>query len=99
MDLGSSAFALMAFGFSAFQARLIERRYPNIGELTDVGGLRMNAGDPIERQGGRGGFGLQRQAGVLEGFATEPEHHASGGEAAVRLGRGTAALQQPRTAG
>jgi pimeloyl-ACP methyl ester carboxylesterase len=33
----------LTFGFSALQARSIERRYPNIGELTDVGGLQMNA--------------------------------------------------------
>jgi len=31
------------FGFTAWQAAAIERRFPNIGTLTDVGGYRMNA--------------------------------------------------------
>lgn len=30
-------------GFSAYKTRAIERTYPNIGELTDVGGYRLNA--------------------------------------------------------
>ncbi|MDE1994376.1 MAG: alpha/beta hydrolase [Rhizobiaceae bacterium] len=29
--------------FSAYQTRVIERAYPNVGELTDIGGFRMNA--------------------------------------------------------
>ncbi|NKN35521.1 alpha/beta hydrolase [Agrobacterium sp. a22-2] len=29
--------------FSSIQSRKIESRYPNIGELTDIGGMRMNA--------------------------------------------------------
>ena len=32
-----------AAGYSALTARAIERRFPNIGELTDVGGLHLNA--------------------------------------------------------
>ncbi len=32
-----------AFGFTTWKAAEIERRYPNIGTLTDVGGFRMNA--------------------------------------------------------
>lgn len=32
-----------AFGFTAWQAAAIERRFPNIGTLTDIGGYRMNA--------------------------------------------------------
>jgi pimeloyl-ACP methyl ester carboxylesterase len=31
------------FGFTAWKARKIESTYPNIGELTDVGGFRMNS--------------------------------------------------------
>ncbi len=31
------------FGFTAWQAKSIERQYPNIGVLTDVGGFKMNA--------------------------------------------------------
>lgn len=31
------------FGFTAWQAAAIERRFPNIGKLTDVGGYAMNA--------------------------------------------------------
>jgi pimeloyl-ACP methyl ester carboxylesterase len=33
----------VAIGYSALQSRSIERRFPNIGELTDIGGLRLNA--------------------------------------------------------
>ncbi len=40
-------FALAPFvlliGYSACKAHAIERRFPNIGELTDVGGFRLNA--------------------------------------------------------
>ncbi len=39
-------FALLlatGFGFTAWQAAAIERRFPNIGTLTDIGGYRMNA--------------------------------------------------------
>jgi pimeloyl-ACP methyl ester carboxylesterase len=32
-----------AFGFTAWKARAIEQAFPNHGELTDVGGFRMNA--------------------------------------------------------
>lgn len=32
-----------AFGFTAWKARAIELELPNIGELTDVGGFRMNS--------------------------------------------------------
>ncbi|AXV16154.1 alpha/beta hydrolase [Neorhizobium sp. SOG26] len=32
-----------AFGFTTWKARAIEKAHPNIGELTDVGGFRMNA--------------------------------------------------------
>lgn len=32
-----------AIGYSAYKAREFERAYPNIGELTNVGGYRMNA--------------------------------------------------------
>ncbi|KQV31527.1 esterase [Rhizobium sp. Root1203] len=32
-----------AIGYSSYKARQIERAYPNIGELTDIGGYRMNA--------------------------------------------------------
>jgi pimeloyl-ACP methyl ester carboxylesterase len=32
-----------AIGYSSYKARQIEQAYPNIGELTDVGGYRMNA--------------------------------------------------------
>jgi pimeloyl-ACP methyl ester carboxylesterase len=32
-----------AIGYSSFKARAIEQAFPNIGELTDVGGFRMNA--------------------------------------------------------
>ncbi|KQZ49818.1 esterase [Rhizobium sp. Root149] len=31
------------FGFTAWQAKVIEDTYPNIGTLTDVGGFKMNA--------------------------------------------------------
>ncbi|KRB51730.1 esterase [Rhizobium sp. Root708] len=33
----------VAIGYSAYKAREFERAYPNIGELTDIGGYRMNA--------------------------------------------------------
>lgn len=33
----------LAFGFTAWQTLRIERRFPNIGEMTDVGGYRLNA--------------------------------------------------------
>lgn len=32
-----------AFGFTTWKARAIEAQYPNHGELTDIGGYRMNA--------------------------------------------------------
>lgn len=32
-----------AIGYSSYKARQFERAYPNIGELTDIGGYRMNA--------------------------------------------------------
>ncbi len=32
-----------AIGYSAYKAREFERTHPNIGELTDIGGYRMNA--------------------------------------------------------
>jgi hypothetical protein len=32
-----------AIGYSSYMARQFELTYPNIGELTDVGGYRMNA--------------------------------------------------------
>jgi len=34
---------LTGAGFSAYKTRAIERAYPNIGELTDVGGYSLNA--------------------------------------------------------
>jgi pimeloyl-ACP methyl ester carboxylesterase len=34
---------IAAYGFTAWKARAIETRFPNIGTLTDVGGFRMNA--------------------------------------------------------
>jgi pimeloyl-ACP methyl ester carboxylesterase len=34
---------LVAFGFTAWKARAIEASFPNTGQLTDVGGFRMNA--------------------------------------------------------
>ncbi|KAA1182292.1 alpha/beta hydrolase [Rhizobium tropici] len=33
----------VAAGFSAYKTRAIEQTYPNIGELTDIGGYRLNA--------------------------------------------------------
>ncbi len=32
-----------AIGYSSYKARQFEHAYPNIGELTDIGGFRMNA--------------------------------------------------------
>ena len=32
-----------AIGYSSYKARQFERAFPNIGELTDIGGYRMNA--------------------------------------------------------
>jgi pimeloyl-ACP methyl ester carboxylesterase len=32
-----------AIGYSSYKARQIERAYPNLGELTDIGGYHMNA--------------------------------------------------------
>jgi pimeloyl-ACP methyl ester carboxylesterase len=32
-----------AIGYSSYKARQFEQAYPNIGELTDIGGYRMNA--------------------------------------------------------
>jgi len=32
-----------AIGYSSFKARQFEQAFPNIGELTDIGGYRMNA--------------------------------------------------------
>lgn len=37
------ALALAGYLFSSWKTRAIERRFPNIGELIDVGGLRMNS--------------------------------------------------------
>ncbi|MDK4702719.1 MULTISPECIES: alpha/beta fold hydrolase [unclassified Rhizobium] len=34
---------VFAAGFSAYKTRAIEQAYPNIGELTDIGGYRLNA--------------------------------------------------------
>ncbi|MGV1789752.1 alpha/beta fold hydrolase [Rhizobium sp. A37_96] len=34
---------VVAAGFSAYKTRAIEQTYPNIGELTDIGGYRLNA--------------------------------------------------------
>jgi len=34
---------IVAAGFSAYKTRDIEQTYPNIGELTDIGGYRLNA--------------------------------------------------------
>ncbi|PST19819.1 alpha/beta hydrolase [Rhizobium sp. JAB6] len=34
---------IAATGFSAYKTRAIEQTYPNIGELTDIGGYRLNA--------------------------------------------------------
>lgn len=34
---------VVAAGFSAYKTRAIEQAYPNIGELTDIGGYRLNA--------------------------------------------------------
>src|SRR6478735_6350080 len=39
-----------AIGYSSYKARQFEQAYPNIGELTDIGGYRMNAVH-IERPG------------------------------------------------
>jgi pimeloyl-ACP methyl ester carboxylesterase len=33
----------VAIAYSSYQARAIEQAFPNVGELTDVGGFRMNA--------------------------------------------------------
>jgi pimeloyl-ACP methyl ester carboxylesterase len=33
----------VAIGYSSYKARAIEQAFPNVGELTDVGGFRMNA--------------------------------------------------------
>ena len=37
------ALAVAGYLFSSWKARAIERQFPNIGELIDVGGLRMNS--------------------------------------------------------
>lgn len=37
------ALALAGYVFTAWKARAIERQFPNVGELIDVGGLRMNS--------------------------------------------------------
>jgi pimeloyl-ACP methyl ester carboxylesterase len=37
------ALALAGYVFTAWKARAIERQYPNVGELIDVGGFRMNS--------------------------------------------------------
>ena len=37
------ALALAGYVFTAWKARAIERQFPNIGDLIDVGGLRMNS--------------------------------------------------------
>ena len=37
------ALFVIAIGYSAYKSRAIEQAFPNIGELTDVGGFRMNA--------------------------------------------------------
>lgn len=37
------ALALAGYAFTAWKARAIERQFPNVGELIDVGGLRMNS--------------------------------------------------------
>lgn len=34
---------VFAAGFSAYKTRAIEQAHPNIGELTDIGGYRLNA--------------------------------------------------------
>ena len=34
---------IAGFAFSAWKTRALERRFPNIGELIDIGGLRMNS--------------------------------------------------------
>jgi pimeloyl-ACP methyl ester carboxylesterase len=35
--------ALVLYAFTAWKARAIERQFPNVGELIDVGGLRLNS--------------------------------------------------------
>ena len=37
------ALAFAGYAFTAWKARAIERQFPNVGELIDVGGLRMNS--------------------------------------------------------
>lgn len=37
------AIALASYAFTAWKARAIEQQFPNIGELIDVGGFRMNS--------------------------------------------------------
>ncbi len=38
-----AAIVASLFGFTAWKAKAIEEKYPNIGTLTDVGGFKMNA--------------------------------------------------------
>jgi pimeloyl-ACP methyl ester carboxylesterase len=37
------ALALAGYAFTAWKARAIERQFPNVGELIDIGGFRMNS--------------------------------------------------------
>lgn len=37
------ALALAGYAFTAWKARAIEREFPNVGDLIDVGGLRLNS--------------------------------------------------------
>ena len=41
--IGLATIVVAAFGFTAWQSAQIERQFPNIGTLTDVGGYRLNA--------------------------------------------------------
>lgn len=43
MLIAISALTAAAFGFTAWQSARIERRFPNTGTLTDIGGYRLNA--------------------------------------------------------
>ncbi|WP_137131581.1 alpha/beta hydrolase [Rhizobium sp. FY34] len=43
MLIAISALTAAAFGFTAWQAAQIERRFPNLGTLTDIGGYSLNA--------------------------------------------------------
>ncbi len=79
--------------------RVIEALAHGVDIVRQVGGLRVDAGDAVKRQRGRGRLALQCQPRMIEGVAIKSKRDACRAQAAMRLGRGVTVFECPLEVG